>query len=328
MSTDLVSIVMPFKDVMPFFKACLQSIVDQSYQNWELLAVDDGSHDDSRSIVSAYAAEYSNIHHYTNSGNGIIQALRTGWNHTQGKYITRMDADDIMAPNRIGHMVSQLKSYGPKHIATGLVQYFNEQGLGDGYQKYEHWLNGLTIKGDNFKEIYKECSIPSPCWMMYRSDFDHIGGFGSDRYPEDYDLAFRMYHHGLRVIPSDQILHHWRDYPHRTSRTHENYADNRFLELKVDYFLEIDHQKDRPLVLWGAGKKGKLIAQLLIARGIHFIWVTDNPKKIGKEIYSHILQSSENIPVMNTSQTIVAVAGEGQKGILKTIGTSKVYPFC
>ena len=133
--------------------------------------------------------------------------------------------------------------------------------LGDGYQKYQDWLNYLSATGNNFTEIYKECVIPSPSWMMHRGDFDAIGGFKSHIYPEDYDLAFRMYKAAYKVMPCDQVIHRWRDYPTRTSRTDDNYADNRFLNIKVHYFLDIDYRPTQQLVLWGAGKKGKQIAQ-------------------------------------------------------------------
>ena len=50
----------------------------------------------------------------------------------------------------------------------------------------------MTKDAVNFRALYKECSIPSPCWMTHREDLKMVGGFDSDRYPEDYDLAFRF----------------------------------------------------------------------------------------------------------------------------------------
>jgi len=57
----------------------------------------------------------------------------------------------------------------------------------------------LTAKGNNFQEIYKECVIPSPCWMIYRTDMDKCQAFLPNRYPEDYDLCFRFYENGMRT---------------------------------------------------------------------------------------------------------------------------------
>ena len=68
--------------------------------------------------------------------------------------------------------------------------------------------------------------------MVHREDFDKCGGFQSNIYPEDYDLAFRFYRKGLTPIKCDEVLHYWRDYANRTSRTHEHYSDNTFLDIK------------------------------------------------------------------------------------------------
>ena len=59
--------------------------------------------------------------------------------------------------------------------------------------KYEKWINGLTLTGNNYTEIYKECVIPSPCWLIHRNDFENCDGFEPNIYPEDYDLTFRFY---------------------------------------------------------------------------------------------------------------------------------------
>ena len=83
-------------------------------------------------------------------------------------------------------------------MATGLVKYFSETTLGDGYQKYEQWLNQLTLENRNFEDIYKECVIPSPAWMCHRDDLDNCGGFAQQQYPEDYDLCFRFYKNKLK----------------------------------------------------------------------------------------------------------------------------------
>ncbi|WP_338039388.1 hypothetical protein [Maribacter litopenaei] len=94
-----------------------------------------------------------------------------------------MDSDDIMAPNRLQVMTDSLLQHGKGNIAVGQVQYFSHRGISNGYERYEKWLNGLTKLGTNFNEIYKECVIPSPCWMVYRADFEACDGFNPHRYP-------------------------------------------------------------------------------------------------------------------------------------------------
>lgn len=330
-----MSILIPFKNTSIFLPACIDSILAQSYKNWEVYAIDDHSSDDSLLIMKQYAKIEPRIKVAKNEGSGIIDALILAYSQSNGSYITRMDSDDIMAPKKIGHMLEALITNGRGHLALGKVKYFCDGDIGDGYYKYEKWLNKLTHVGSNFTEIYKECPIPSPSWMLHRSDLEKCNAFRPNRYPEDYDLAFRFYEFGLKCIPCDEVLHFWRDHDHRASRTSEHYAQNYFLELKIDNFLKINHNEFRPLVVWGAGKKGKKLAQNLLNRNVDFKWLCNNPNKIGKEIYGKELQHFEALKELVQPQIIITVAnGEAQSFIrdyLKELQLSTLqhyYFFC
>lgn len=325
MENPLVSILIPFKNTAVFLDECLNSILKQTYSNWEVLAVDDNSSDESLKVVQGFSEKDSRIQILQNSGTGIIEALRTGYSKSQGSLITRMDSDDIMTANKLDVMTTSLLKYGKGHLAIGKVKYFSDRGISNGYERYEVWLNQLTKSGGNYSEIYKECVIPSPCWMAYREDFDSCGAFEPDRYPEDYDLAFRFYEKGLKCIPCNELLHYWRDYDTRTSRTSEHYAENYFLDIKLHYFLKLDYNTNRPLVVWGAGNKGKGITKSLIEEQIDFHWVCDNPKKIGKSIYEKEMQHFEFLETLQNPQCIVTVANqEAQKLIREYLGRFKL----
>ena len=335
MTNPLVSILMPFKNTEDYLKDCLVSVQEQDYENWELIAVNDHSTDNSLEIVQRFCNRDRRISVEQNSGNGIIPALRLAYNRSAGTYITRMDSDDIMVRSKISALLSPLKEKGEGHISIGQVKYFSERGISDGYARYETWINGLIQKGNNFSEIYKECVVPSPCWMVHKEDMERCGAFQSDRYPEDYDLTFRFYQQGMKCLPCDEVLHLWRDYYTRTSRTSEHYAQNYFLDIKIHYFLKLDYDNQRPLVLWGAGFKGKTLAKSLKKQGIPFSWLCDNPKKIGKSIYGMPLVQYQELKQMRNPQSIITVANEmAQHDIRKyldTLGLDKpgdVFFFC
>lgn len=304
----LVSILMPVKNTATFLAECLDSICQQSLTDWELIAINDHSTDHSLEILEQYAKKDRRIQVFTNPNKGIISALRFAYQQAQGTFITRMDSDDIMPIDKLTIMSQQLHQVGQGHLATGLVQYFSATPLGNGYKSYEQWLNQLTQTGNNFSELYKECVIPSPCWMVYRTDLEACDAFNPDRYPEDYDLCFRFYEQGLTCLPSQHILHHWRDSEGRTSRHDPNYANNTFLDLKIHYFLKLNYDKNRPLVLWGAGKKGKYIAKQLVEQNIPFHWTCNNDKKIGKSIYNAPLFSTDLHHQLYHGQFIIAIA--------------------
>ena len=331
---SLLSILMPVKNTAQYLPACLDSILAQSIPNWELIAINDHSTDSSKKILLSYAQHDQRIKIFDNTDTGIIAALRLAYTKSNGTLITRMDSDDRMSSDKLAIMQQAQLAKGKQHIAIGQVQYFSEQGVGDGYQRYETWLNNLTSKGTNYQERYKECAIPSPCWMVHREDLEACDAFRPKRYPEDYDLFFRFYQYGLTVIPGNKVLHYWRDYPERTSRNDPNYADNRFLSMKMDYFLQLDYQKDRPLVLWGAGKKGKWIAKFLTEKKIHFHWICNNPNKIGHNIYGHILREEKYLDQLINPHYIVAVANvEAQIEIAKQLAIkgklgSDFFFFC
>lgn len=314
----MVSILIPFKNTERFLAECFVSICEQTYANWEVIAVDDHSTDTSKNLALGFSKQRLEITVIPNDGNGIIDALRTAYSKCKGQLITRMDCDDVMAPNKLQVMVDGLLANGKGHVAIGKVEYFSKQGIGAGYARYEKWLNALTATGSNYSEIYKECAIPSPCWMVFKEDLDACGAFNYDRYPEDYDLAFRFYEKGLKCIPCRHVLHRWRDYDNRTSRTSEHYAQNYFLDIKLHYFLKLERNANRPLVLWGAGNKGKKIAKSLRQHNIIFHWVCDNPKKIGKEIYGQQLFHFRKVQEVHNPQSIVTVANPEEQILIKS----------
>ena len=317
MQKPLVSILIPFKNTETFLTECLQSVKKQTYAQWEVLAINDRSTDASETIVETFASSDLRIKVFENKGKGIIDALKTAYELSVGQFITRMDSDDVMPPNKLHHMVEALLENGTGNLALGQVRYFSDRGISNGYARYEKWLNGLTNKGTNYTEIYKECVIPSPCWMVFREDLENCGAFGPNRYPEDYDLAFRFYENGLKCIPCHQVLHFWRDYDTRTSRTSEHYAQNYFLDIKLHYFLKLDRDDSRPLVVWGAGNKGKTIAKKLQKLSVDFVWLCDNPKKIGKDIYGKTMQNFSVLDNLKNPQSIITVANEEAQATIR-----------
>jgi glycosyltransferase involved in cell wall biosynthesis len=328
MQKPLVSILIPFKNTENYLSACLESIIHQTYTHWELLIVDDSSTDSSYALVENFAKTNNKIKLLQNTGSGIIDALKLALQHSKGTFITRMDSDDVMRPNKVELLANALLAQGRKHIALGLVHYFSEEGIKDGYRSYEIWLNHLTKTGTNYTEIYKECVIPSPCWMIHKADLIACDAFNPKRYPEDYDLAFRFYKHNFKCIPCDEIIHDWRDYNTRTSRTHVHYAENHFIPLKLDYFLELDFNPEKTLVVWGAGKKGKTIARLLNEKQIPFEWICDNPNKIGRDIYGNMLQPFSILAHIKSPQSIITVANKkAQLDILKHLNTLQLKPI-
>ena len=328
---NLISILLPVKNAAHFLTQTLDSILNQKEVDWELIAVNDHSDDQSFAILTAYSKKDTRIKVFQNIGNGIIPALRLAYKNAMGNLITRMDADDIMPLIKLNRLKNLLLKNGPGHLATGKVKYFSADGIGPGYQRYTKWLNQLCESNTHYQAIYKECVIPSPCWMLFREDLDRVGAFIPNTYPEDYDLVFRFYKHGLKVVSCEEILHLWRDHSERSSRTDPNYAQFSYLELKISYYLELDFDSNRPLVIWSVGKKGKKIAKKLIERGQNFHWITSNKKKIGLNIYGKLIEDQATLHKIINPQIIILVGNPDEQDHIRkqldTIGLLEIENY-
>lgn len=303
-----ISILMPVYNAAPFLEACLDSILAQTCADWELIAVDDHATDRSAAILHHYAGRDARIRVLPNRGKGIIPALRLALAESRYELVTRMDADDLMPPQKLEKLREKLLDMPPGSLSTGLVEYFSGGELQAGYQRYAAWLNRIALSGTQYAHIYRECVIPSPCWLIRRKDLLRCGAFDPGRYPEDYDLVFRFYRQRLQIGVVPEVMHRWRDHPERSSRTMEVYARQEYFGLKLDYFLELDYAPPRPLVLWGAGPKGKQLARMLRERECTFHWLCGTPSKWGHRIYDQVLASPETIGELDWPQILVVVS--------------------
>lgn len=306
MPDSLVSIIMPVYNAAPFLADCLKSIQHQSYTNWELIAIDDFSTDASFKILEEASSFDSRIKIIKNRDKGIIPALSLALKNAKGIYITRMDADDIMPETRLSIMVEGMKSAPPKTVATGLVEYFSEAEVSPGYKTYQDWLN-QNIEADNpWANVYRECIIASPCWMLRTEELEAICGFNGLEYPEDYDLVFRLYKNLFQIKALPELLLKWREHPARTSRNSEVYAQESFFKLKVKRFLEFEEPLEN-LILWGTGVKAKVTAKLLLEYSTPFTWMDLHPEKYPDGILGQAILPFRETEKMNEIKLIVAV---------------------
>lgn len=300
-----VSILMPVKNAGLWLNDSLQSIVDQSFTDWELIAVDDNSSDNSLELLRNWEANYENIIVFENTGVGILPALKIAFEKSTGEYITRMDADDKMPIEKLELFINKLSNHGKDSIVTGLVKYFSSQKISPGYLKYENWLNNRVSLNDHWKNVYRECVIASANWMTHRKNIFAIGGFESLNYPEDYDMVLRWAQLKLNILPINSVTHHWREHPERTSRKSENYQQKAFFNLKLDHFLQHVYNNDKTLVVWGDDTKGKLTASILQQSNTEFVWMS--LKSNNKDITNRGLVNFKSIEKLKQPQLLITV---------------------
>lgn len=98
---QLVSIIIPVYNVAPYLRRCLDSVVTQTYQNMEILLIDDGSTDESPAICDEYANRYVNIRVIHKPNGGVSSARNLGILESKGNYITFIDSDDMVAADMV-----------------------------------------------------------------------------------------------------------------------------------------------------------------------------------------------------------------------------------
>lgn len=113
-----VSVLMPCFNAERFVKEAIESILNQSLREFKFVIVDDGSDDNTLSIVRSYATRDSRIRLIETSHGGIVAALGSGLTFCEGEFVARMDADDVSHPERLERQVAFLVDH-PKSAAVG-----------------------------------------------------------------------------------------------------------------------------------------------------------------------------------------------------------------
>jgi glycosyltransferase involved in cell wall biosynthesis len=287
-STELISIIMPAKNASAWIEDCIDSIIQQSYSSWELIAVNDHSADDTATIIEGFSEKDIRIKFYQNTGEGIIDALNTALSHAYGHWITRMDADDIMPNHKLESLASTLK-WNPMAVATGKVKYFSEKPISKGYTEYEAWLNERIDHNDHWDWIYRECVVSSANWLTHRNNIQFEAGV----YPEDYALTFHWFNNGLHILGTNKTTHLWREHLERTSRNSDDYQQASFFKLKIGQFLQRTKDHNRPLVVMGHNQKSRMTIEIL-----------EEQKSDFQHIHADNLQLLERI---DSPQVLIAV---------------------
>lgn len=125
----LVSIVMPTYNAEKYLREAVDSIWQQTYENWELLVIDDDSTDSTLTIMDEYAKEDKRIRVLQGSKQGIAAALNYGISQARGEYIARMDADDIALPERIEKQISYMEKHKDIGVCGTNFVIFDDSGL-------------------------------------------------------------------------------------------------------------------------------------------------------------------------------------------------------
>lgn len=321
-SKPAVSVLMPCFNVADTLDEAMQSLLDQRFEYFEVVAVDDGSSDRTGELLRGWQSRDERVRVLTIEHAGIIEALNQGWRICRADFIARMDADDRAHPERLAKQVDFLQGHPGVAAAGCLVQGFPVDQVREGFRRYIAWLNGLVSSEEIARAIYIESPLAHPSVIMRREWLERMDGYQERGWPEDYDLWLRMHLAGGRFAKVDQVLLEWREHPGRLTRTDSRYSVENFLRAKAYYLSRGPLQGRDALIVWGAGQMGRRLSKHLLRAGAPLVAFVDiDPHKIGRTRRNRPIIAPHELPSWWSRYerpiVLAAVGSRGARGLIR-----------
>ena len=213
MSAPKVSVLLPVFNADRYLRLAIDSILAQTFTDFELIIINDGSTDGSRQILESYVDPRIQLIHQANAGLPI--SLNRAIKLARGQYLARQDADDVSLPSRLSEQVHFLDAHPHCALLGTAAQIIEEDTLS------QRTLSHPTDNGEiQIKLLFYNCFVHSSV-MLRKTALDQSGLYPEDPNkfpPEDYDLWLRIAQHG-NVNNLQKVLLHYRELPHSISRT-------------------------------------------------------------------------------------------------------------
>lgn len=310
----LVSVILPVRDGGVYLVEAVASILNQSLREIELLVVDDHSEDEA---IDGLGIDDTRLHLLENPGRGVAQAFNHGLRHASGRFIARMDADDISLETRLETQLGFIQSHPDIDICGACVEIFAKHDLAGGNQRYQEWLNSCRSPQRIHRELFIESPVPNPTALFRREAIERLGGYRDPDWPEDYDLYLRADAAGMQMAKPEEVLLRWREHGQRLTRTDSRYAIERFQAAKA-HFLVTRRLAGQPLVIWGAGPSGRLMHDLLQAEGAEVRgFVEIHPRRIGRQKRNLPVWPMEQVLHLEQEFVLVAVGAAGARAKIR-----------
>jgi glycosyltransferase involved in cell wall biosynthesis len=196
MSPPLVTVICLCYNHEKYLLEAVNSITDQSYQNIEIIIVDNGSIDNSQKLIKNLVSEHPGIKmNLLNENLGNCRAFNIGLSESEGEYIIDLSADDVLLPDRIEEGIKSFERYGLDYgVNFTDAIYIDNSGkvLGPHYKRDKNGLLKDSVpEGNVYTELLTRYFICTPTMMMRKSVLDHLGGYDESLSYEDFDFWVR-----------------------------------------------------------------------------------------------------------------------------------------
>jgi hypothetical protein len=230
-TTPTVSVLLPVYNGAPWLAEAVESILGQSFTDFELIVVNDGSRDDSEAIVKRYHDERLRYYHHDNQG--LARTLNRAIELARGRYLARQDQDDISRPERLRRQVEYLTARPECALLGTWAEIWNSDGptISDARLPTESSLLKLELL---FSNPFFHSSV-----MIRRAALDAAGGYSTDparQPPEDYELWSRLAR-DFEVANLPERLLVYREVPGSMSRSADSGYHDRVVKIASENLL-------------------------------------------------------------------------------------------
>lgn len=207
---ELVSIIIPVFNALPYLEECLASAINQSYRQLEIIVIDDGSTDGGIRVVKKYADADSRIQVHSQNNHGLGYTRNRGIALSKGKYLFFLDADDIIPPHAIRSLVAAAERKNADY-AVGQVLRFNERRM---YVPVRHLEFNMYRKAEmtTLSERPELLQDSIACNKLWKRSLlvDHNLSFTEGKYYEDLALTMKAAVLSKKIQIVDEVVYHWR----------------------------------------------------------------------------------------------------------------------
>ena len=320
-SVPSISVVLPAYNAAATLFRAVDSIRAQTFRDWELIVVDDGSTDGTGEWLDSIARTEPRLRVLRRPHAGIVAALNAGLAAARGEFIARMDADDVSHPERLDEQSALFARRPELGLAGTLVEFGGCRERAAGYALHVDWLNRLVEPGEIALNRFVESPFAHPSVMFRRGLVEQWGGYREGGFPEDYELWLRWLDAGVETAKAPRVLLTWNDPPGRLSRNDPRYDADAFYRCKAFYlarWLKAHVPTGRRLLVWGAGRPTRKRAEYLAAHGVRIDGYVDvDPRKTGRSLGGRPVMATEELPAPEAVFVLGCVAVRGARELIR-----------
>ena len=228
-----ISVIMPVYNEERYVEKSIESILNQTFIDFEFIIIDDGSTDKSVKIIESFSD--SRIKLFQSENKGMVNQFNFGIVNSNSPLIARMDADDIAIKNRFEVQYKYLNSNPDIHIVGSNIEYINEEGESVGEKKYPELHDDIEFM------MPIENAVCHPVTIMRREIFDKLGLYKSIYdYSADHELFLNLIYHGYKFHNLQDTLLKYRPRFIRTDVSRMKNSNMISYKLGIDYLNKLN----------------------------------------------------------------------------------------